>query len=75
MPLMLMWGLLTIMYVLVINVQVVTRLLLASCPPAAWYLAEAYGSWKGRWRQGLVAYLLIFNVVGVAMHVNFLPWT
>lgn len=75
MPFMLMWGVLTVMYVLVINVQVVTRLLLASCPPAVWWLAEAWGSWSGRRRQFLVAYMVVFNVVGVAMHVNFLPWT
>lgn len=75
MPFMLMWAVLTVWYVLSINVQVTTRLLLAGCPPAIWCLADAFRNWSGRWRHGVLLYFAVFNVVGIAMHVNFLPWT
>jgi hypothetical protein len=57
--------------------QIVTRLLSSSCPAVHWYAAylwqgAAPSSGRRRW---LLAYALIYIVVGTILHVNFLPWT
>jgi len=54
---------------LVANVQVAPRVLGAACLPLHWHLAEA---WDSKW---LWPYVAAANVLGLALHVNWLPWT
>ena len=65
------------MYLLLFaNVQIMTRLLGSACPCFHWYLTSLlFHRGKRELAQALKLYLLLFNLLGVAMHVNFLPWT
>jgi hypothetical protein len=36
---------------------------------------KVQGRWGVRWQRWLVRYIALYNVLGVVMHVNFLPWT
>lgn len=58
---------------LVFNVHVATRLLAASCPIFHWSLAWCLG--EKTLRRAALAYVLMFNIVGGLLHVNFYPWT
>mmetsp|Transcript_117029 Transcript_117029/g.342764 ORF Transcript_117029/g.342764 Transcript_117029/m.342764 type:complete len:440 (+) Transcript_117029:82-1401(+) len=70
------WGALTAFICLCANVQIVTRVTSAACPMHHWFVSSLLAQYKG----GVVAQLLwshiiLWNVLGVIMHPNFLPWT
>jgi len=64
----------------VAHVQISTRLICSSCPAIYWFLAHLYTRdqtvvhWLSS-RQTVLAYCIIYNILGIIMHVNWLPWT
>ena len=84
------WSLLSGLTLLMGNVQVVTRLVAAACPPFYWYMAHlallrgqsairgrAAGDWLGslKLRRALCTYIAVFVSVGTVLHANHFPWT
>lgn len=57
------------------HVQVTTRVLLSSNPFVYIALAECLHSANDRVRCYSKLYIIFFNFVGVALHVNYFPWT
>jgi hypothetical protein len=64
------WGGFCAICLFVANVQIVTRLC-ASSPAFYWYSAEALES-RHKW---LITLYLCYNVAGLVLFSNFLPWT
>lgn len=60
-----------------IHIQVITRFLLSQCPILYCYLAEVISasSTPLRAKQALLLYIVVFNVLGMILFANFLPWT
>ena len=61
------------------HVQISTRLILSSCPAIYWYMLKILSD-KERRQQSTATnpiklFLLVYNILGVVMHVNWLPWT
>ena len=58
------------------HVQISTRLICSACPAIYWYMSALVlrDSSKGLGLY-LLIYLAIFNILGVILHVNALPWT
>ena len=77
------WAILSLICLLVSNVQVTTRLVGAACPALYWYMAEMLllrkktNGWLSsrRLRTMLLVYLGLFTIVGTALHSNGFPWT
>eukprot|EP00438_Fugacium_kawagutii_P031613 Skav216537 [mRNA] locus=scaffold1776:65559:66908:+ [translate_table: standard] len=57
------------------NVQIATRLLASACPVFHWFLASIVFDRSQKFRRLLQLYIGLYNLLGVSMHVNFLPWT
>lgn len=73
------WLFLTINALVVVHIQVTTRLLCA-CPPVFWTPAAylmAPGRQPGLTRLGriVLAYFLLFNALGIGLFSSFYPWT
>ena len=67
------WAMLSLLSLLVANVQVTTRLASAACPAYYWYMALCLRSCRrGRWL--VLAHVLGYAVCGTVAHVNFLPF-
>ena len=70
------WGFLAIYVFFCANVQISTRLLASACPVFHWFLASiVFDRNQYCFRPFLKLYIGIYNLLGVIMHVNFLPWT
>jgi len=76
------WSILAFMSIFVINVQVATRLFSSSCPCFYWALGHYYITSESYqennridWKNNVFRYLLLYNLLGVILHPNFLPWT
>ncbi|CAJ1444693.1 unnamed protein product [Effrenium voratum] len=69
------WGFLAAYVFFCANVQVATRLLTSGCPIFHWFLASLLNSRRNPLKPWLKLYLGLYNVLGVIMHPNFLPWT
>jgi len=69
------WTALSAFLFLCANVQVTTRVLAAACPIHHWCTAALLNSTSGNTRWCLRVYIVLWNVIGVVMHPNFLPWT
>ena len=71
------WGFLAAYIFFFANVQISTRLLASACPIFHWFLASILRDRDRErdFRAFLKLYIGLFNVLGVSMHVNFLPWT
>merc|ERR1719253_164613 len=73
------------------HVQISTRLICSSCPAFYWYVSSLVMPFilvqqgvklkhKGlpegfSQRKLLITYCILYNILGVVMHVNWLPWT
>lgn len=70
------------------HVQISTRLIFSSCPAIYWYMAavvagdandsskELDRSLKQNWKaEAILWYCLLYVVLGVVLHPNWLPWT
>jgi len=77
------YAILAVFFVLgatVAHVQISTRLICSSCPAFYWYMAS-WVLWddcrdhKFLRRNLISGYLILFNLLGIVMHVNWLPWT
>lgn len=67
---------LTLVGLLVAHVQISTRLILSSSPAIVWFLTYCHLQTKSQpLRQFLEAYTLLYLILGILLHVNFLPWT
>lgn len=73
------WGFLAAYISLFANIQIATRVLSSACPIFYWFLASMLFSRHSesslRLRPLVKLYIGLYNVLGVSMHVNFLPWT
>lgn len=65
---------LTLLCSISINIQVITRLLLSSCPAIYWICADMTKNDRVR-RKILSTYFLSYFIIGTILHVNFFPWT
>ena len=76
-PYMAQWLVLSLICLLVANVQVTTRIVCAACPPVYWRMAHVLLRRGGsdRLRAWMLAYLGVFTIVGTALHSNGFPWT
>jgi phosphatidylinositol glycan class V len=59
------------------HVQISTRLIFSTCPAIYWYMAAVVGgpdhsSWKA---EAILWYCLLYIVLGIVLHSNWLPWT
>eukprot|EP00550_Attheya_septentrionalis_P000241 CAMPEP_0198290956 /NCGR_PEP_ID=MMETSP1449-20131203/8637_1 /TAXON_ID=420275 /ORGANISM="Attheya septentrionalis, Strain CCMP2084" /LENGTH=620 /DNA_ID=CAMNT_0043989525 /DNA_START=87 /DNA_END=1949 /DNA_ORIENTATION=+ len=59
----------------VAHVQVSTRLICSTCPAIYWYMALEVEGNRVHWKKSIVGYCIIFNILGIIMHPNWLPWT
>lgn len=58
------------------HIQVVTRLMCASCPLIYVAMAECFASNDIKISKKLMlAYIVSFNILGLILHPNFFPWT
>ena len=62
------------------HVQISTRLICSSCPALYWFIVRLYLQDDARIcsvsiRSLLCFYFSLYNLLGVIMHVNWLPWT
>lgn len=65
---------LTLLCSVSINIQVITRLLLSSCPAIYWICADMAQVSRIR-SKILMTYFLLYFIVGTVLHSNFYPWT
>lgn len=61
----------------VIHIQVLTRFLLSQCPILYCYIAHVLSSTSTPLpaKRLLLTYMVVFNVLGTVLFINFLPWT
>lgn len=64
---------LTLLALLVMRVEVVTRFLCAACPSFHWWLAHF--SLNPRWAPWVYIYVISYVMLGILLHANRLPWT
>jgi phosphatidylinositol glycan class V len=58
------------------HIQVITRLMCASCPLIYVAMAECFASNDIKIsRKLMLGYILVFNILGLILHPNFYPWT
>ena len=70
------WTALTLIGLLLSNVQVTTRLVAAGCPGATWFFSGALSSRRSgsRWKRAARAYVVAFAAAGTVAHATFLPF-
>ena len=69
-------GILTILGLVMAHVQISTRMIMSSTPAIVWFLTYCHLQTTSTvLRQFVSSYTLLFMLLGVILHVNFLPWT
>jgi GPI mannosyltransferase 2 len=64
----------TILCVTVAHVQISTRVLFSTCPALYWFLVVQI-SQRRFWGWAILSWCLVYTLVGIVMHPNWLPWT
>ena len=68
-------AVLTFVGITIAHVQISTRMLLSSSPSILWFLAHLWDSQDHRLRFLVKGYSVLYMILGIVLHVNFLPWT
>jgi GPI mannosyltransferase 2 len=68
-------AILALVGLLIAHVQISTRLICSSSPAAIWFLTYCMVNPNFRIRQVVGHYVLLYMILGMILHVNFLPWT
>lgn len=67
---------LTVVGLVVAHVQISTRMIMSSTPAIVWFLTYCHLQTKRTTLRRLVSvYTALFMLLGLILHVNFLPWT
>jgi len=74
-PHILLWCLLAVPCLLVMHVQVSTRLLASACPALYWYCAHLTGTQPAVAGRLVWGWSLLYAAAGTVLFVNFDPWT
>lgn len=69
------WIAVTVVGVVVINVQVLTRLVAVGCPAAYWYAELLLRTRPSSIAKYIRIVIVLYNVMGPLLHSNFYPWT
>jgi phosphatidylinositol glycan class V len=66
----------TLVGIAIAHVQISTRMICSSCPAIIWYLTYSMIQDKHpRLRVTILLYTILYILLGILLHVNFLPWT
>ena len=70
-------GVVALVGLTIAHVQISTRLICSTCPAVYWYLASIFLREDQAMPTGraVTLYCLLFNVLGIILHPNWLPWT
>ena len=69
-------GILIIVGLVMAHIQISTRMIMSSTPAIVWFLTYCHLQTASPFlRQIVTFYTLLFMLLGVLLHVNFLPWT
>jgi phosphatidylinositol glycan class V len=66
---------LTVVAILVVNIQISTRLLISSSPLISLGFAELWCTSSPSLKTALRSYVGVYFVLGTLLHANFFPWT
>ncbi len=69
-------AILTLVGLVIAHVQISTRMICSSSPAITWFLTYCHlQDHNPRLRQFAGGYTILYMILGVILHVNFLPWT
>ena len=74
-PFVAVWAAVTMLSVVALNVQVLTRLVCAACPAAYWHAEMMLRERSALWTPVVCTVVVVYSVAGPLMHSNWYPWT
>lgn len=71
-----MLAIVAVVGIVIAHVQISTRMICSSCPAIIWYLTYCMIQDKNpRLTVAVLFYACLYVLLGIILHVNFLPWT